>query len=63
MKYNIGDVVELNSMWENQYALILKVDATDPPESILCFPVYLVRIQGNDYSGWISETAIVRKVE
>jgi hypothetical protein len=64
MKYNTGDVVQLNSMWDNKYALILKADSDDcSPESILYFPVYLVRIQGDDYCGWISETTIVRKIE
>ena len=59
MKYDIGDVVQLNSMWDNRYGIIVEVDKKEDEYPSL----YRIIIQGNIKPGWMSEFVIVRKVE
>jgi hypothetical protein len=59
MKYNIGDVVELNSMWDNKYGIIIEVDKKEDGYRSL----YRIIIQGKAMPGWMSEFVIKRKVE
>ena len=61
MKYIIGDIVQLNSMWDNLYGVIIDVDYD--ADNDMKYPVYRVLIQTNTNPGWLSEAAIVRKIE
>lgn len=59
MKYKVGDVVQMNSMWDNRYGIIIEVDKKEDE-----YPaVYRILVQGKDMPGWMSEFVIVRKVE
>ena len=59
MKYNIGDVVQLNKEWGNRYGII--VDVSNPDEG---FPhVYRIHVQGNINPGWMNKSVIIGKVE
>jgi hypothetical protein len=59
MKYNIGDVVQLNSMWDNRYGIIIHINDTETgyPSS------YRIIIQGNSNPAWMAEFVIVRKID
>jgi hypothetical protein len=59
MKYNIGDVVELNSMWDNRYGIIVELDKKENEYPSL----YRIIIQGYAIASWMSEFVIVRKVD
>ena len=61
MKYNTGDVVQLDHMWDNLYGVIIDVDYDS--DNDMKYPVYRILIQTNPNPGWLSEAAIVRKVE
>ena len=59
MKYKIGDVVQLNSMWDNRYGIIVELDKKENE-----YPaVYRILVQSNPIPGWMSEFVIVRKVD
>jgi hypothetical protein len=58
MKYKIGDVVQMNSMWDNRYGIIIDIDKKDDYPA-----VYRIHVQGNNRPGWMSELVIVRKVD
>jgi len=58
MKYNIGDVVEMNSMWDNRYGIIIHIDDREEYP-----PVYRIIIQGHTNPAWLDRGAILRKVE
>ena len=59
MKYNIGDVVQLNKEWGNRYGIIVDVSNTGKE-----FPhVYRIHVQGNINPGWMSQSVIIGKVE
>jgi hypothetical protein len=59
MKYNIGDVVQMNSMWDNRYGIIVEVDKKEDE-----YPaVYRILVQGKAMPGWMSEFVIVRKID
>ena len=58
--YEIGDVVLLNSMWDNAYGIVMNVSFSDLHDPYP--PVYKVAIQGKE-EGWLTEDAIVRKIE
>ena len=62
-KYNIGDVVEMNSMWDNRYGIIIDIDVSidDPGDDFP--PVYRIVIQGRTNPAWLDREAIVRKVD
>ena len=55
-EYNIGDVVQLNSMWDNRYGIIINID--DPGDE----PVYRIVIQGHTNPAWLDREAILGKV-
>lgn len=59
MKYNIGDVVEMNSMWDNRYGIIINID--DLGDGFP--PLYRIVIQGHTNPAWLDRRAILRKVE
>jgi hypothetical protein len=59
MKYNVGDVVQLISMWDNRYGIIVEVDKKENVD----LAVYRILVQGKLGPGWMSEFVIVRKVE
>ena len=61
MKYNIGDVVQMNSMWDNRYGVIINVDYD--ADNDMKYPVYRILIQTNPVPKWLSEVTIVRKIE
>ncbi len=56
-KYEIGDLVELASEWDNQLGLILDIDETD-----FDIPIYLMLINGQPSAGWLTSYAIKTKV-
>lgn len=63
MKYKIGDLVEMDNIWDNSYALILDIDG-DPDINAKAYEVvYQVLIQATATVGWISQGAILRKVD
>ena len=58
-KYNIGDVVQMNSTWNKRYGIIIEVDKKEDE-----YPsVYRILVQGKDMPGWMSEFVIVRKID
>ena len=57
MKYQVGDLVELNSEWNNQLGLIIDIDDADKDNV-----VYLVDINGEPSPGWLSFYPIRRKI-
>ena len=58
-EYNIGDVVQLNSMWDNRYGIIVEVDKKENVD----LAAYRILVQSNPIPGWMSEFVILRKVE
>lgn len=61
MKYNIGDVVQLNKEWDNRYGII--VDVSNSPMYKESTYVYRIHVQGNTNPGWMSQSVIIGKVE
>jgi len=59
MKYNIGDVVQMNSTWNKRYGIIIHID--DPGDDFP--PVYRIVVQGNTNPLWLDKWAILGKVE
>jgi len=59
IKYNIGDVVQMNSMWDNRYGVIFEVD--DKEEYYP--PLYRILIQGNTNPAWLDDKSILRKID
>jgi hypothetical protein len=59
MKYNIGDVVQMNSMWESRYGIIIHIDDRNEDYP----PVYRVMIQGHTNPFWLNHSTILRKVD
>jgi hypothetical protein len=58
MKYNIGDIVQMNSTWEHKCGIILNTD-DDRKE----YPsVYQVLIQGINNPTWLPENYILRRI-
>jgi hypothetical protein len=57
-EYNIGDVVQMNSMWDNRYGIIINID--DPGDDFP--PVYRIIIQGRTNPAWLDREAILGKV-
>lgn len=60
MRYNIGDIVQMNSTWDNRYGIIIAVD--DDRENDMKYPVYRIIIQGHPSAGWLSEAAIYKSI-
>lgn len=61
MKYNIGDIVQMNSIWDNKYGVIVELDYD--ADNDMKYPVYRIVVQGNSAPLWLSEATIVRKIE
>ncbi len=61
MKYNIGDVVQMNSIWDNKYGVIVELDYD--ADNDMKYPVYRIVVQGNPAPLWLSEATIIRKIE
>jgi hypothetical protein len=59
MKYNIGDVVKMNSTWNKRYGIIIHID--DPGDEYP--PVYRIVVQGHTNPLWLDTWAILGKVE
>lgn len=59
MKYKIGDVVQMNSTWDNRYGIIINTD--DDREDYP--PVYRIIIQAIPNALWLDNGAILGKVE
>jgi hypothetical protein len=59
MKYKIGDVVQLISMWDNRYGIIVEVDKKENVD----LAAYRILVQSKPIPCWLSEFVIVRKVE
>jgi hypothetical protein len=59
MKYNIGDVVQMNSTWNHRYGIIINIDDArdDFP------PVYRILVQTIPNAVWLDKWAILGKVE
>jgi hypothetical protein len=59
MKYNIGDVVQMNSTWDKRYGIIINIDDArhDFP------PVYRILVQAIPNPLWLDKSAILGKVE
>ena len=58
MKYNIGDIVQMNSTWEHKCGIILNTN--DDREEYRS--VYQVLIQGNDKPTWLPGSYILRRI-
>lgn len=57
MKYNIGDIVQVNSTWEYKCGIILNTDDREEYPS-----VYQVLIQGINKPAWLPENYILRRI-
>lgn len=57
-EYNIGDVVQMNSMWDNRYGIIVEVDKKENVD----LAAYRILVQSKPIPCWLSEFVIVRKV-
>lgn len=60
MRYQVGDLVQLTSIWNNHYGLILEVSCDDIYNQ---YDAYLVLIQGDGKPGWLSVSSILRKIK
>jgi hypothetical protein len=58
-KYNIGDVVEMNSMWDKRYGIIIHIDDRSKEYP----PVYRILIQGHTNPAWLDDKAVLRKID
>lgn len=56
MKYQIGDVIQLASMWDNQIGLVMDIN-----EDVL-FCIYHILIPSEHSPVWLSESAIVSRL-
>lgn len=61
MKYIVGDVVQLNNIWDNFYGIIVGVDYD--ADNDMKYPVYRIIVQGDPDPKWLSEAIIVRKID
>lgn len=61
MKYIVGDVVQLNTIWDNLYGIIVDVDYA--ADNDMKYPVYRILIQTHSVPSWLSEAVIIRRIE
>lgn len=60
MRYKVGDLVQLSSIWNNRYGLILETSYDDENAH---YDAFLVLIQGDGAPGWLTNAAILRKIK
>ena len=58
--YEVGDIVQLNSAWNNLCAIV--VESSKEHDGEMAFPLYRLVIQTHQAPVWLSEAAIVRKI-
>lgn len=56
VKYQIGDLVQLSNLWDNQLGLIIDL------EEDTLYGVYYIIIPSEPTPGWLAENVIVSKV-
>lgn len=61
-RYAVGDVIRLDSNWDNKLAIILEADDNHDGENahMVC---YYITIQGSGECGWINKFPILGKIE
>ena len=58
--YQIGDVVRLDTTWENHYAIVLDVSEAGME---MQYPIYYLFIQTEISPIWLSEVSIIGKLK
>jgi hypothetical protein len=57
-EYNVGDIVQMNSIWGYKCGIIITIDDISCPS----LAAYRVLIQGNNSPTWLSATYIMRRI-
>jgi hypothetical protein len=58
MKYNVGDIVQMNNIWGYKCGIIIAIDDISCPS----LPAYKVLIQGNNSPTWLAATHMTRRI-